>query len=129
MRPSRPRSRPATACSPDPSPCNGSPPGLPKGCPRPPAAGPGPGGGLSLALAARSRDELQETRSQSGLPHERALIVLVDLATEDAPDLLIGKDWVVYLSPEYVAGKHQRAAISAAEIEPRLKEILAKDKK
>jgi NAD(P)-dependent dehydrogenase (short-subunit alcohol dehydrogenase family) len=46
--------------------------------------------GFSLCLAARSRDELEETRSQSGLPHERALIVLVDLATEDGPDLLIG---------------------------------------
>ncbi|HKN11804.1 MAG TPA: SDR family oxidoreductase [Candidatus Binatus sp.] len=46
--------------------------------------------GYSLCLAARSRDELEETRSQSGLSHERALIVLVDLATEDAPDLLIG---------------------------------------
>jgi dehydrogenase/reductase SDR family protein 4 len=45
--------------------------------------------GYSLCLAARSRDELEETRSQSGLPHERALIALVDLATEDAPDLLI----------------------------------------
>ena len=45
--------------------------------------------GYSLCLAARTRDELEETRSQSGLPHERALIVLVDLATEDAPDLLI----------------------------------------
>ena len=46
--------------------------------------------GYSLCLAARSRDELEETRSQSGLPIDRALIVLVDLATEDAPDLLIG---------------------------------------
>ena len=46
--------------------------------------------GYSLCLAARSRDELEETRSQSGLPHERALIVLVDLATEDAPDQLVG---------------------------------------
>jgi NADP-dependent 3-hydroxy acid dehydrogenase YdfG len=46
--------------------------------------------GYSLCLAARSRDELEETRSQSGLPHERALIVLVDLASEDAPDLLVG---------------------------------------
>jgi NADP-dependent 3-hydroxy acid dehydrogenase YdfG len=45
--------------------------------------------GYSLCLAARSRDQLEETRSQSGLPVERALIVLVDLATEDAPDLLI----------------------------------------
>jgi NAD(P)-dependent dehydrogenase (short-subunit alcohol dehydrogenase family) len=46
--------------------------------------------GYSLCLAARSRDELEETRSQSGLPLERALIVLVDLATEEAPDLLVG---------------------------------------
>jgi dehydrogenase/reductase SDR family member 4 len=45
--------------------------------------------GYSLCLAARSRDELEQTRSQSELPPERALIVLVDLATEDAPDLLI----------------------------------------
>jgi short-subunit dehydrogenase len=44
--------------------------------------------GYSLCLAARSRDELEETRSQSGLPPERGLIVLVDLATDDAPDLL-----------------------------------------
>ncbi len=43
----------------------------------------------SLCLAARSRDELEETRSQSGLPLERALIVLVDLANEEAPDQLI----------------------------------------
>ena len=46
--------------------------------------------GYSLCLAARSREELEETRSQSGLPPERALIVLVDLASEDAPDLLVG---------------------------------------
>jgi NADP-dependent 3-hydroxy acid dehydrogenase YdfG len=44
----------------------------------------------SLCLAARSRDELEETRSQSGLPLERALIVLVDLAEEEAADQLIG---------------------------------------
>ena len=46
--------------------------------------------GYSLCLAARSRDELEETRSQSGLPLERSLIVLVDLATEDGPEHLIG---------------------------------------
>jgi NADP-dependent 3-hydroxy acid dehydrogenase YdfG len=45
--------------------------------------------GYSLCLAARSRDELEETRSQSGLPSERALIVLVDLASEEAPEQLI----------------------------------------
>jgi len=46
--------------------------------------------GHSLCVAARTREELEETRSQSGLPPERALIVLVDLALEDAPDDLIG---------------------------------------
>jgi short-subunit dehydrogenase len=45
--------------------------------------------GYSLCLAARSRDELEQTRSQSGLPPERALIVLVDLASEEAPEQLI----------------------------------------
>ena len=46
--------------------------------------------GYSLCLAARSRDELEETRSQSRLPAERALIVLVDLASEEAPEHLVG---------------------------------------
>ena len=46
--------------------------------------------GYSLCLAARSRDELEETRSQSGLAPKQALIVLVDLALEEAPDQLIG---------------------------------------
>jgi dehydrogenase/reductase SDR family member 4 len=46
--------------------------------------------GYSLCLAARSRDELEETRSQSGLPVESALIVLVDLASEEAPEHLVG---------------------------------------
>src|SRR5579863_10482999 len=46
--------------------------------------------GYSLCLAARSRDELEETRSQSGLSPDRALIVLVDLAAEEAPDQLMG---------------------------------------
>jgi short-subunit dehydrogenase len=44
--------------------------------------------GYSLCLAARSREELEETRRQSGLPPGRALIVLVDLAAEEAPDQL-----------------------------------------
>jgi NADP-dependent 3-hydroxy acid dehydrogenase YdfG len=46
--------------------------------------------GYSLCLAARSRDELEETRLLTGLPPERALIVLMDLATEEAPEHLIG---------------------------------------
>jgi NADP-dependent 3-hydroxy acid dehydrogenase YdfG len=45
--------------------------------------------GFSLCLAARSREQLEETRTLTGLPPERALIVLIDLADNDAPDLLI----------------------------------------
>ena len=44
--------------------------------------------GCSLALAARSFDELETTRRLSGLPAARALIVLIDLADEDAPQKL-----------------------------------------
>src|SRR6266478_5138441 len=46
--------------------------------------------GFALALAARTRDELEATRSASGLAPVQALIVLIDLATEDAPDDLFG---------------------------------------
>ena len=45
--------------------------------------------GFSLCLAARSRDQLEETRAATALPPERALIVLLDLASEEAPDSLI----------------------------------------
>ncbi|HYR79869.1 MAG TPA: SDR family oxidoreductase, partial [Candidatus Dormibacteraeota bacterium] len=45
--------------------------------------------GFSLCLAARSRDQLEETRTATALPPERALIVLLDLASEEAPDSLI----------------------------------------
>jgi NAD(P)-dependent dehydrogenase (short-subunit alcohol dehydrogenase family) len=44
--------------------------------------------GFSLAIAARTRDELEETRRKTGLPNERALIVLVDLAHEEGPEAL-----------------------------------------
>jgi 3-oxoacyl-[acyl-carrier protein] reductase len=46
--------------------------------------------GYLLCLAARTRAELEETRSQSGLAPRQALIVLVDLASEEAPEQLIG---------------------------------------
>ena len=41
--------------------------------------------GYALCLAARSFEELVETRTLSGLTANRALIVLVDLADSDAP--------------------------------------------
>lgn len=44
--------------------------------------------GFALCLAARSREELEETRKLSGLEPKRALIVLIDLAQEEAPEML-----------------------------------------
>jgi short-subunit dehydrogenase len=43
---------------------------------------------FSLCLAARTRAELEETRRLSGLEPSRSLIVLIDLAQEDAPEML-----------------------------------------
>ncbi len=45
--------------------------------------------GFALCLAARSREELEETRRLTGLAPERALIVLIDLAAEESPDALM----------------------------------------
>jgi len=45
--------------------------------------------GYELCLAARTREELEATRELSGLTPERSLIVLIDLAQEDAPECLI----------------------------------------
>jgi short-subunit dehydrogenase len=44
--------------------------------------------GYALCLAARSLDELEETRRLSGLEPARSLIVLIDLASEEAPQEL-----------------------------------------
>jgi NAD(P)-dependent dehydrogenase (short-subunit alcohol dehydrogenase family) len=41
--------------------------------------------GFSLCIASRTREELEQTRSLTGLAPERSLIVLVDLAAEDGP--------------------------------------------
>ncbi len=45
--------------------------------------------GYSLCIAARSREELEETRRLSNLPIERALIVLIDLADEDSAEAVV----------------------------------------
>jgi len=45
--------------------------------------------GFALCLAARTREELEQTRALSGLAPARSLIVLIDLAQEDAPECLI----------------------------------------
>jgi NAD(P)-dependent dehydrogenase (short-subunit alcohol dehydrogenase family) len=45
--------------------------------------------GYELCLAARTREELEATRELSGLTPEQSLIVLIDLAQDDAPECLI----------------------------------------
>jgi len=45
--------------------------------------------GYELCLAARTREELEATRELSGLTPDRSLIVLIDLAQDDAPECLI----------------------------------------
>jgi dehydrogenase/reductase SDR family member 4 len=42
--------------------------------------------GFSLGIVARTLEQLSETREMSGLAPHRALIVLADLASDDAPD-------------------------------------------
>src|SRR5208337_4359178 len=45
--------------------------------------------GYSLCIAARTREELEETRRLSSLPIERALIVLIDLADEESAEAVV----------------------------------------
>ena len=45
--------------------------------------------GFSVCLAARTREELEETRKATGLPPERSLIVLLDIGQAEAPAALI----------------------------------------
>jgi len=45
--------------------------------------------GFALCLAARTREELEQTRALCGLVPARSLIVLLDLAQEEAPENLI----------------------------------------
>ena len=42
--------------------------------------------GYALCLAARTREELEETRAPADLPPAHSLIVLIDLASEEAPE-------------------------------------------
>jgi len=46
------------------------------------------GEGYSLCIAARTREDLDETRRLSGFPNERALIVLIDLSLEESCEAL-----------------------------------------
>ena len=57
-------------------------------------------------------------------------IVVIGRSPFDALySMLAGKDCVVWLSPDFVAGKPPLAALTAADLETDLKAILPKDKK
>ncbi|HVN28084.1 MAG TPA: SDR family oxidoreductase [Candidatus Binataceae bacterium] len=45
--------------------------------------------GYTLCIAARTREELEETRRLSGMPIERALIILVDFAEEESAEAVV----------------------------------------
>jgi len=49
--------------------------------------------------------------------------------TPTAAAELLGKDWVIFLSPDYMAGKHQYASHINGKLEPTVKSHLLKDKK
>jgi len=49
--------------------------------------------------------------------------------TPTAADEFIGKEWVIMLSPEYLAGKHSFAGCCTIKLEPAVKAILSKAKK
>jgi NAD(P)-dependent dehydrogenase (short-subunit alcohol dehydrogenase family) len=47
--------------------------------------------GFALTIAARTREELEETRALTGLPARESLIVLIDLAQGEAAELLVNE--------------------------------------
>jgi hypothetical protein len=49
--------------------------------------------------------------------------------TPTAAAEFIGKEWIIFLSPDYMAGKHQLASCMSSKFEPTVKSYLAKDKK
>ena len=54
---------------------------------------------------------------------------VITTRTPTAAAEFIGKEWVIMLSPEYMAGKHQFADCNWIKAEPEVKAILAKEKK
>jgi hypothetical protein len=49
--------------------------------------------------------------------------------TSTAAAEFIGKDWIIFLSPDFMAGKHQLAACLHIQFEPTVQAYLAKDQK
>jgi anti-sigma-K factor RskA len=54
---------------------------------------------------------------------------VITTRTPTAAAEFVGKEWVIMLSPEYMAGKHQFADCNWIKAEPEVKAILAKGKK
>jgi hypothetical protein len=52
---------------------------------------------------------------------------VITTRTPTAADEFIGKQWVLLLSPEYLAGKHQFADFNWIEAEAEVKAILSKE--
>ena len=50
----------------------------------------------------------------------------VTTRTPTAPAEFIGRDWVVMLSPEFLAGRHAYAGTNSTKFEPEIKAILGK---
>ncbi|HEV3259852.1 MAG TPA: hypothetical protein VG013_23495 [Gemmataceae bacterium] len=54
---------------------------------------------------------------------------VITTRTPTAAGELIGKEWVILLSPEYMAGKHQYASCITVEVEATVKAIVSKGKR
>jgi hypothetical protein len=52
---------------------------------------------------------------------------VITTRTPTAASEFIGKDWVVLLSPDYMAGKYQYASHDNVKLEPTVKAVLARD--
>ena len=54
---------------------------------------------------------------------------VITTRTPTAAAEFIGKDWVILLAPDYMAGKHGYASHVNVKFEPTVKAILSKEKK
>jgi hypothetical protein len=54
---------------------------------------------------------------------------IITTRTPTAAAEFIGRDWIVMLSPEYMAGNHLFAGCYTIKLEPQVKAILARDAK
>jgi hypothetical protein len=54
---------------------------------------------------------------------------VITTRTPTAADEFLGKDWIILLSPDYVAGKHQYASHVKVKLEKTVKAVLSRDKK